>query len=321
MSKHLRVPKPSGEEVIKGMRKHSAIDDSYQIIHEGEHLLIPVKEGSEEIAKGLGEIIEKEGRARNRKPQPEGIKGSYDIIGSIVLMKKSNVRDPSKLAENLLKRPGIKTVYLDNGVQGPNRTRNLKLLAGERNSDTIYRENGIELMVDVENAYFSPRLATERMRVSDSVKDGEFIIDLFSGIGPFSILIAKNHSCRIVAVDHNPRAIELLGENIKRNRLMGTIEVSVADAGDEILKHSMADRIIMNLPHGAFPFVSAAMGALKPGGTINFYEVNTVEGIAERMSELRDMGLRLKSKREVHGYSKEEYMYALELEKEREQVA
>lgn len=313
MTRHLRIQKDRGEEIISILRKGSAIDESFQIIHEGQYLLIPLAEGSEGMVSSFGETVEIPGKVRNRKPQPEGIKGSYDVIGSIVIMKKSNVRDPSRLAHNLLKRPGIRTVYLDSGVQGPNRTRKLTLLAGESNTVTLYRENGIDLKVDVENAYFSPRLATERMRVSDSVGEGERIIDLFSGIGPFSLLIAKNHDCSIVAVDHNPRAIDLLKENMNLNRLIGRIEPCVEDAADVLERLSGVDRIIMNLPHGASSFVEMAKDSLKPGGVINFYEVSTVEGIAERMSALRGFGLVLKSKREVHGYSRDEYMYSLEL--------
>lgn len=316
MNYHLRIDKSQGKEVIGMLRRLSAMDDNYDIMRTGEHLLIPVAEGKESSASEYGELILLNGKPSSRKPRPEGIKGSYDVIGSIVVMKKSNVRDPVSLSENLLMRPGIRSVYLDHGVQGPFRTRKLTLLAGEESRTTLYRENGIELLVDVEKAYFSPRLATERMRVSDSVKDGELIIDLFAGIGPFSVLIARNHECRIISIDHNPSAIGLLKENIRRNRLKGAVEPVLGDSGAEVEKYTGVDRIIMNLPHGAFPFVSKAMKSLKRGGTINFYEVNTVEGIAGRMSELRDMGLTLKSKREVHGYSREEYMYSLELVKE-----
>lgn len=313
MKDHLRIEKSEGQKLIKAMRGLAALDEAFQIQHEDNFILIPIYEGKEDQVKALGEVVSVKGMPRERKPQPEGIRGSYDIIGSIVLMKKSNVRDPSAMSANLLKRTGIKSVYLDQGVQGEYRTRTLTLLAGEDTTTTMYRENGIDLMVDVEKAYFSPRLATERMRVSESVKEGEFIIDLFSGIGPFSILIAKNHSCRIVSIDHNPRAIELLKENMKINKLKGTIIPLSGDAGTEIEKLRNADRIIMNLPHGAFPFLGKAIEALRDGGTVNFYEVNTVEGITSRMVELRDMGLILKSKREVHGYSRDEYMYSLEL--------
>lgn len=313
MNRHVRVEKKKGQDAIQALRKSGAFDREYDIINEGDYLCIPVLE-DKEVPEGM-ETVLREGRARRKKDQPEGIKGSYDIIGSIVLMKRSNTRDPIKVARAVLQRPGIKSVFLDHGVHGENRTRRLELIAGEDNRIAMYRENGIVLRVDVCRAYFSPRLATERMVVSGGVRDGDFIIDMFAGIGPFSILIARNHACRIVAMDHNESAISLLRDNMGLNRLKGTIEPVQGDAREKISEYRNADRIIMNLPHGAYAFVGSALKALKPGGILNFYEVTTVEGIAERMAELREMGLTLVYKREVHGYSRDEYMYSLELVK------
>lgn len=313
MTLHLKVGKNSGQDALKKARSRSLVDESLEIQRDGDYLFIPVRDVSREDATLLGELVDIAGEERRKKVLPQGIKGSYDVIGSIVIMKKSNVRDPVKLAENLLKRKGIESVFLDHGVVGENRTRNLTLLAGKDNRQALYRENGIILKVDVEKAYFSPRLATERMLVANSVQDGERIVDMFAGIGPFSILMARMHECRIIAMDHNEAAISLLRENMKLNRLSGTIEAIHCDSGKEIGKYRDLDRIVMNLPHGAFPFLSEAYRAIRPGGTINFYEVSSVEGITERMQAIREMGLDLRSKREVHGYSKNEYMYSLEL--------
>lgn len=316
MKTHIKVRKEKGQATIAEMRKRAVLDEGYEILREGEKLLIPLKNEAGIVQIEGAETVEHEGRIRSSKPAPEGIKGSYDVIGSIVIMKKSTTRDPTNLANNLLQRPGIRSVYLDSGVDGPYRTRKLSLLAGEDNKVTLYKENGVELRVDVESAYFSPRLATERMLVSEKVANGDLVVDMFAGIGPFSVLIAKNHDCRVVSIDHNPKAIELLQENVSHNRLKGKIEPILGDAEEVISKLSGVDRIIMNLPHGAAPFLQSAIKALKHGGIINFYEVSTVEVITERMIELKKLGLHLVSKRQVHGYSKLEYMYSLELRKE-----
>lgn len=316
MIRHIEVPKHRGEEILKALRRLDLVDNDFQIQGEGDSLLIPVRSNGETSLDEFGKTVQLEGKIKSKRPLPEGIKGSYDVIGSIVIMKKSNVRDPVKLAKNLLERPGIESVFLDHGVKGKNRTRTLTLLAGSNTRTATYRENGITLKVDVENAYFSPRLATERMLVSNSVSDGERIVDMFAGIGPFSILVAKEHSCHITSIDHNRSAFDLLVENISLNRLRGEIEPVFGDAGTEIKRIKDADRIIMNLPHGAFPFIGDAVGSLRQGGKINFYEVSTVDGITDRMQDLRNYGLRLLSKHEVHGYSKGEYMYSLELVKE-----
>lgn len=320
MKVHIKVIKEDGQSTIGKLRKLALLDEGYEILRERDYLLIPVIEGADVTPLENAETVELKGRVRCSKPAPEGIKGSYDTIGSIVIMKKSSTRDPLNLANNLLRRNGIKSVYLDSGVSGPFRTRKLSLIAGEENKVTLYRENGVDLKVDVENAYFSPRLATERMLVSEQVKDGDLVIDMFAGIGPFSVLIAKNHDCRVISIDHNPRAIELLRENVSMNKMEGRIEPVLGDAEEIIAEYSGVDRVIMNLPHGAAPFLEAAIKVLKIGGVINFYEVSTVEGITERMIELKKLGLLLVAKREVHGYSKLEYMYSLELKKERVQT-
>lgn len=316
MKRHLRVSKLSGQAAIKELRRIDAIDDQYNIIKENSYLLLPLRDNFKEINERLGEVVSIKGEKSNRKPPPQGIRGSYDIIGSIVLIKRTPSRSIRILAENLLKRPGIRSVYMDSGVSGQYRQRDLSLVSGEDNKITEYKENGITLKVDVENAYFSPRLATERRLVSDKVSDGNFVIDMFSGIGPFSILIARNHKCKIVAIDHNPHAIELLKENVLLNKLKGEVIPILGKSETETARYHDADRIIMNLPHGAAPFLEVAINALKPGGIVNFYEVTTVEGITDRMIMLKDKGLSLISKREVHGYSKGEYMYSLELRKE-----
>lgn len=315
MTIHLSVEKARGEEVLRELRKKGLVDYAFDITSMGGRIFIPIPDNHVAIPEHLGQLCDIEGRPRRMKPRPEGIKGSYDVIGSIVIMKRSTVRDPLKLAGNLLMRPGIETVFLDDGVQGENRTRTLTLLAGEDVRTTLYRENGIVLKVDVEKAYFSPRLATERMLVSKSVRDGERIVDMFAGIGPFSVLIARNHGCDIVSIDHNESAVSLMKENISLNRLKGKITPVLGDAGLEIRRHEELDRVIMNLPHGAFPFIADAVKSLKKNGRINFYEVSSVEAIVERMKLFREMGLSLISKREVHGYSKGEFMYSMELSK------
>ena len=113
-------------------------------------------------------------------------------------------------------------------IKGTIRIRDLEFLAGTDDSITIHKEHGARLKLDVKEVYFSPRLATERIRVSNSVKDGEKILDMFCGIGPFPILIAKNHDVDITAVDINEAAIKYLNENIKLNKLKNRDENTIA---------------------------------------------------------------------------------------------
>ncbi|HEX7467722.1 MAG TPA: 50S ribosomal protein L11 methyltransferase, partial [Methanobacterium sp.] len=127
--------------------------------------------------------------------------------------------------------------------------------------------------LDVKKVYFSPRLATERKRISDLVKNNEIVIDMFAGIGPFSISIARNHEVKLYAIDINPAAYKYLKENIIINKLEGTIIPLLGDVIEVLNNLNIeADRIIMNLPGTAQNFLDIAIKSLKAGGVIHYYE-------------------------------------------------
>ena len=154
----------------------------------------------------------------------------------------------------------------------------MELIAGKNNPVTIHKEHGTRLKLNVEEVYFSPRLATERKRVSDSVKENENILDMFCGIGPFPVVIAKNNNVNITAVDINKNAIKYLNENIRLNKLHN-IEAICGDI-NEVSKNlnKKYDRIIMNLPGLAYEFLDLAMTLTANNGIINYYEFSDSYG-------------------------------------------
>jgi len=119
------------------------------------------------------------------------------------------------------------------------------------------------------------------------------VVDLFAGVGPFSILIAKkNLKVKVYAVDINPEAVELLKVNVRVNRVENRVFPLLGDAKQITSNklHGLADRVIMNLPETAIEFVDAACQAIKPqGGIIHFYAFlrspDSVENQKLRFSE------------------------------------
>ncbi len=316
MTIHVSVNREDAQDSISILKRMGIIDNSHKIYNSGERIFIPVKSADTIPESVPGTIIDLDGKPNEEKLRPLIQPGSFDVIGHIAIIKNIDGKDYSSKAEEILQtRKSIRTVYLDMGVKGDHRKRTLELLAGEDLPETLYRENGITLRVNVRKAYFSPRLATERLLISSRIRNGEYVCDMFSGIGPFSISIAKNARVRVVAIDSNCDAVEILRENIKINRLAGTIDAICADSSAEISRHGKFDRIIMNLPHDAFNFIDNAYAALNDGGMINYYEISTDEGITDRMMQFRDMGLKLTWKRVVHGYSKMESLHSMEFQK------
>jgi tRNA (guanine37-N1)-methyltransferase len=161
-------------------------------------------------------------------------------------------------------------------IKGVIRTREMEHIAGDDVSETIHHEYGCRLLMDVKNVYFSPRLATERRKVADNVQDGDIMLDMFAGVGPFSILIAREKSVKIYAVDINPAAYAYLQKNIELNKVQDKIIPLLGDVAQIVnLEKIKADRIIMNLPGSAWEFLGVAMDALRNGGVIHYYEFSS----------------------------------------------
>jgi tRNA (guanine37-N1)-methyltransferase len=131
------------------------------------------------------------------------------------------------------------------------------------------------------------------MRVASLVQEGEAVVDLFAGVGPFSVLIAKNHDAtKVYALDINPEAFELLKRNILLNRVQNRVIPLFGDARQVVHDKlsGVGDRVIMNLPESASEFVDVACKALKPaGGVIHFYgflrQSDSVDAIKLRFAE------------------------------------
>ena len=205
----------------------------------------------------------------------DALRTSFDTIGDVVILEiPEGLQDKKfKIGEAALKFTKRKAIYMKkSAVKGTTRVRDLEFLAGVDDSVTIHKEHGARLKLDVRKVYFSPRLATERKRVMESVVDGERILDMFCGIGPFPIVIAKNRNVDITAVDINDEAIKYLDENIELNKLKGikTYCGDVREVSNSF--NSKFDRIIMNLPGLAYTFLDVAFDLIEENGIINYYE-------------------------------------------------
>jgi len=217
------------------------------------------------------------------KLQPQEIDDlvkSYDIIGDIAVIRvPESLRSKSQVIAEAIMRTHkhVRSVHRQaSPVSGDFRVRKLEWMAGEGKTVTVYREFGCVLKVDLEQCYFSPRLSFERMRIARSVRPNENVVNMFAGVGSFSILIAKYGKPRTVySIDMNPFAIDYMRENIRLNRVQSQVVPIRGDAKQVIVKHlqNVADRVVMPLPEKAFEYLEYAVMALKPGGGwIHYYD-------------------------------------------------
>ncbi len=232
---------------------------------------------------------------------------SFEIVGSIAVLKASATKKDAKKILREIKN--VKTVVKRVGeVSGPYRIKKVKYLAGEPTTETIHKENNCRFKVDLNKAYFSPRLQTERQRVICQVCEKDVVIDMFAGVGPYAIPMAKR-AYKVLAIDHNPYAVRYLLENMRLNKVKNMI-VYEGDALEIIRRLPMADKIVMNAPRqNNQKTLDAALKNLKKEGIIYFYIVN------KKVDEINCRGLTLINKRKVIEYAPGKAHYCLELMK------
>ncbi len=209
----------------------------------------------------------------------EKLSSSFDIIGTIAIIKiPDSLTSKRKLiADALIEeiRP-VKSVFCQvSAIEGDYRLRKLELISGENSPITVYKEHGCTFKVDVINTYFSPRLSTERLRIAKLTEPNEVIVNMFGGVGTFSIIISRyNKSAKVYSIDSNPIAVDMCRQNIEINKLTGNVFPVLGDAEQEIHKglKGIAKRVLMPLPEKAKDFVDAAVSSLENGsGTIHYF--------------------------------------------------
>ena len=291
-------PEKDGESIRKILLSIEQLDGEYKIISEDMMLYFPIKSrltqgqlsilgaSSISIDTGIREfdkislVPRTLSDALQEKLSPEDLTllpRAYDLIGDIAVLEiPDELSQYSKLIGETFHKihSNFKTILAKSGaVSGTTRVREYTLLAGEDKTKTIHTEYGCKLVVDVAKAYFSPRLLEEHNRIAQLVQPGESILDMFCGVGPFAIHIARQKEVKVVAIDINPSAIELLAESIQLNKLVGHIDPIVIDAHEYARTREDAfDRVIMNHPSGASDFIVDACRILKSGGTMHYYD-------------------------------------------------
>ena len=203
---------------------------------------------------------------------------SFDVIGDIAVIEIPPELEAKKkeIGKAILNFKHIKVVAAKAGIfEGEYRTRKLEIVAGENRKETIYTEFGCRYLLNIEEVYFSERLGNERIRISQQVKEGEKILAMFAGVGPYPILIARmkkreNKNVKIYAIELNPVGYKYMVENVRINKV--NIKCILGDVKTETPKLGLKfDRIIMPLPKDAENFLDTALNAINDRGIIHYY--------------------------------------------------
>jgi len=325
----VRVRKGEGESVRKKLLEDGLLDQSLYVDKDAEHLFLPVVTGPEGMPVEERDFKEREREERDYKllaDVPEALRPllptAFDTLGDIAIIRLPDELLPHSgaIGKALMSAfPRLRSVFMDHGVAGELRVRDLEVIAGEDRSETVHVEYGLRFMVDPRKAYFNPRLSNERRRIASLVQEGETVVDMFSGVGPFAIMIAKLARPGVVyAIDLNPEAVELMKENVLLNKVQDVVPLE-GDARQWVFDLPCADRIIMNLPHSATDFFADALTRLKLGGVMHLYHIcdrNDFQGVLEDLRRIANgMGVEIEVLRseELKTYSPSSSVFSADL--------
>ena len=191
----------------------------------------------------------------------------YKKIGDILILdNKAQVGD----LEDVSNKHNVKTIMKIDHIQGSKREPVYNILYGGE-TETVNKENGCLFKLDLAKVMWSKGNNNERLRIAKLVGDGEVVIDMFAGIGYFSIPIAvHSNASRIYSIEINPNSYYYLNENIKLNKVDNITPI----LGDCIVETPKlkADRIIMGYVKTTNHYLKAAIDSLNPGGILHYHE-------------------------------------------------
>jgi len=301
MGKMLRIPSALGEEIKKEVNARNFFDNSRKIkkikTPDGTFLEIPVTEAAGEKV-GDFPVIEQENpefmeKTRSLKEYLQVslsedeiayLPSGWQILGDIIIVNIPESLDEKSLliANTLLSmHPKCKSVIRDFGIEGQFRQPKRELLLGKE-TETIHREHGCLFKQDALKVMYSKGNLEERKRMGKLGK-GEIVVDMFAGIGYFSIPMAVHSKPeKIVSIEINPESFNYLKENLRLNRVEDIITPVLGDC-TTATPEGVADRVIMGYVGTTHLYLEPALRALKKTGGILHYH----ETVPEKLSDSR----------------------------------
>jgi len=289
------VEKPRADAAIGALRVEGVYDDSRSVYECGsDAVAIPVTAPPQETP--VREVIEEAGEPRLQTLEDhlreagwsddelETAPGSWAVIGTVILVDIGDCPRAAEVGEALLDmHGGADTVIARKGISGRHREPEIEIIAGAGDTETVHREHGTSYAMDLAEVMFSPGNKAERARMGELVDADERVLDMFAGIGYFTLPMARA-GAHVTAIEHSSATFAYLVENVVRNGVQESVETYRADCRDVVAEGGEEfafDRIVMGY-YDAHEYLDSALDALGPDGTIHMHEATPAELVPER---------------------------------------
>lgn len=214
----------------------------------------------------------------------------WEKIGEVMIVKLPDElkKYRKKIGEQYGKILQCKTVLNDvGGISGIYREPNVKIIYGEKKTETVHKENGIRFKLDLQKVMFSSGNMNERIRMATISNKNETVVDLFAGIGYFSLpMAAHSKPKKIISCEINPISYEYLHQNILLNNVASIVEPLLGD-NRKVAPNDVADRVVMGYIGKTHAFLPTAINCLKNHtGIIHYHDAFLNEFIPKKPMEL-----------------------------------
>jgi len=286
-----RVDRHLAEEFRVVLARQRLVDIRYAIADDGDAVVIPLTGEPEaaDLDRFEASVVHSEFRARDHKKDPiEVVRETVSIpeelkpllpekweqLGDVLSIRLPRELNPfeREIGEAYGRALGLKAVLRDiGGISGQYRTPVMRLVWGN-DPVALHRENDVLFRFDASKIMFSSGNVDERLRMADTPCDGETIVDMFAGIGYFSLPLAVHQTPKhIVACEINETAYSYLVENVALNKVGGKVEAILGDNRD-LPGEGFADRVIMGYVKTTHEFLPTAIRVVKDGGMLHYHE-------------------------------------------------
>ena len=304
LTKLARIPSSEAKDRIPELLGKDLVDRHAKISKDGSFRLVPILDSSVSAIEAMGyEVVDGTAHSRDRTPPQErilsalsdlpedvlrGLPMRWEYVGDIVIIKLPDSAEPYKgrigavYSEQLDKS----TVCVDrSGVSGEFRRPSMEIIHGTE-TESVRLENGIRYCFDVTKVMFASGNVDERERMKNLDCSGETVVDMFAGIGYFTLPLAKFSGARkVIACEKNPESFEFLKRNIVLNEVEDIVEPVLGDNRD-LPGKAFADRILMGYVQTTSEFLPKALEMIKPGGIIHYHDTFYVNEYRQRVESI-----------------------------------